>query len=366
MTTHYFAEKNSPSDEEIYIHDIYVKSGDKVKSGAILLSAEGAKALFDIEMPEDGYVTFHVTAGTVVGIGAKLFSISRTDSNLLDEVSTPILGITTAENSINPATRFSKIAMELAHRHELDLNLFKDLEFVTSEDVKSRLPSKSKPVMQGRLFHEFKAVALVGGGMGAEVLLERLRFSSQLDKVGGYFDLSEKEELADFKYFGNPAKDLIRQGFVNGEFDGLLITVTSNMRFRRELLNLAEELEIPLATYIDEQSLISESAVIGAGSLILDSARVGHKAQIGKNVFLSGFVNIDHHCVVGENSTFGPGVFFSGNVKAGVDIVFGSNIAVEPGITIGDNCRIASGSILTRNVPAATVVKVKSTTSFRD
>lgn len=366
MTTHYFAEKNSPSDEEIYIHDIYVQSGDKVKAGEILISAEGAKALFDIEMPEDGYVTFHVSAGTVVGIGAKLFSISRTDSNLLDEVSTPIAGITTVENSNNPSTRFSKIAMELAHRHELDLDLFNDLEFVTSEDVMSRLSSTHKPIVQGRLFNEFKAVALVGGGMGAQVLLERLRLSSQLDKVVGYFDLGEKEEFADFKYFGSPLKDLIHQGFVSGEFDGLLITVTSNMRLRRELLNLAEDLKIPLATFIDEQSFISESAVIGAGSLILDSARVGHKAQIGKNVFLSGFVNIDHHCVVGENSTFGPGVFFSGNVKAGVDIVFGSNIAVEPGITIGDNCRIASGSILTKNVPPATVVKVKSTTSFRD
>lgn len=366
MTTHYFAEKNSPSDEELYIQNIYFNSGDKVKSGEVLISAEGAKALFDIEMPEDGYVTFHVNPGTVVTIGTKLFSISKIDSNLLDVVETPVLKNASEENLKNPTARFSKVALELAERHELDLDLFDDLQFVTSEDVKKRLSSETKPVVQGRLLSEFKAVALVGGGMGAEVLVERLRISSQLHKIGGYFDLKKTEQFTDIKYFGNPVKDSIYQGFVNGEFDGLLITVTSNMRFRRELLNLAEEFEIPLATFIDEQSFVSESAVIGSGSLILDSARVGHKAQIGKNVFLSGFVNIDHHCVVGENSTFGPGVFFSGNVKTGVDIVFGSNIAVEPGITIGDNCKIASGSILTKNVPSATVVKVKSTTSFRE
>jgi hypothetical protein len=366
MTTHYFAEKNSPSDEELYIHDIYVNSGDKVKSGIVLISAEGAKALFDIEMPEDGFVTFHVTAGTVVPIGSKLFSISKMESNLLDDVDTPISVNSAQNNSNDSAARFSKVALELANRYKLDLNLFDDLQFVTSEDVEAKLTLKPKPIEKGRLFNEFSSVALVGGGMGAEVLLERLRFSSQLAKVAGYFDLSQKEQFAEIKYLGNPAKDAIHQGFVNGKFDGLLITVTSNMGFRRELLNLAEEFEIPLATYIDAQSFVSESAVIGAGSLVLDSARVGHKARIGKNVFLSGFVNIDHHCVVGENSTFGPGVFFSGNVKTGVDIVFGSNIAVEPGITIGDNCKIASGSILTRNVPSATVVKVKSTTSFRE
>jgi acetyltransferase-like isoleucine patch superfamily enzyme len=363
MTIHYFAEKNSPSDEELHIHDVYVNSGDKVKSGVVLISAEGAKALFDIEMPEDGFVTFHVTAGTVVPIGAKLFSISKTESNILDSAVSPNCA---QSNSSDSAIRFSSVALELANHYKLDLNSFDDLQFVTSEDVKARLTFKAKPIERGRLFSEFSSVALVGGGMGAEVLLERLRLTSQLDKVGGYFDLSQKEQFPDIEYLGDPAKDSIYQGFIEGKFDGLLITVTSNMGFRREILNLVEEFEIPLATYIDKQSFVSESAVIGAGSLILDSARVGHKAQIGKNVFLSGFVNIDHHCVVGENSTFGPGVFFSGNVKTGVDIVFGSNIAVEPGITIGDNCKIASGSILTRDVPSETVVKVKSTTSFRD
>jgi len=366
MITHYFAEKNSPSDEELYIHDVYANTGDHVKSGVVLMSAEGAKALFDIEMPEEGFVTFHVTAGTIVPIGSKLFSISRTESNLLDEIDIPPSNDASSKNLNEYAARFSKVALDLANRYKLDLQLFNDLQFVTSEDVKARLPLIENPIEQGRMFSEFRSVALVGGGLGAEVLLERLRFSSLLEKVVGYFDQTEKDQFADIKYLGNPVKHTISQGYAKGEFDGLLITVTSNMKFRRELLNLAEELEIPLATFIDKQAFVADSAIIGAGSLILDSARVGHKAQIGKNVFLSGFVNIDHHCEVGENSTFGPGVFFSGNVKAGVDNVFGSNIAVEPGVTIGNNCKIASGSILTRNVPSATVVKVKSTATFRD
>lgn len=365
MITHYFAEKNSPSDEELYIQEVFVQSGDRIKSGEVIISAEGAKALFDIEMPEEGFVTLHVVAGAIVPIGAKLFSISHTETVLLGDFDNHIPSGALGENSENSTAQFSSAALELANRYEIDLNLFKDFQFVTTEDVKARLVAKGKKVEPGRLFREFNSVALVGGGMGAEVLIERLRISSQLDKVGGYFDVNEKKLLLGTKYLGKPLRDSISKGFINGEFDGILITVTSSMRFRREMLNLAEEFEIPLATFIDENSFVSKSAVIGAGSVILDSARVGHQAEIGKNVFLSGFVNIDHHCEVGENSTFGPGVFFSGNVKAGNDIVFGSNIAVEPGIAIGDNCTIASGSILTRNVPSSTVVKTKSTVSFR-
>ena len=365
MTKHYFAEKNSPSDEVLHIHEIFVNSGDKVKSGEVLISAEGAKALFDIETPEEGFVTLHVVAGDVVQIGTNLFSISNSDTDLSDQVGSPISRNALGKSSQSVNAHFSKPALDLAKRYEIDLDLFKDFQFVTTEDVKAKLDSIAQSVEHGRLFSDFKAVALVGGGMGAEVLLERLQLSSQSDKVGGYFDVNKKIQLEDTKYFGPPLRDVIYQSFINGEFDGMLITVTSSMRFRREILNLAEELEIPLATFIDENSFVCDSAVIGAGSVILDSARVGCKAQIGKNVFLSGFVNIDHHCSVGENSTFGPGVFFSGNVKTGIDNVFGSNIAVEPGITIGDNCKVASGSVITKNVPSATVVKTKSTTSFR-
>lgn len=366
MTVHYFAEKNSPSDEEIYIHDIYVKSGQLVRSGEVLMSAEGAKALFDIEMPEDGYVSLHVTVGAHIPIGEKLFSISQIDSK--EQGTDPSLG--SQDIKIEPKdsseSRFSKVALRLIDEHNMDLDLFKDLSFVTSESVTKILKDTIPAFSQGKLLSEFGAVALVGGGMGSEVVIECLKRMDLSNKIVGYFDASQKTELSQFKHLGAPSLEFISNGFNRKEFDALLITVTSNMKFRKEILLLVDKLQIPLATFIDERSYVSNSAVVGAGSIILDSARVGHKAMLGRNVFLSGFVNIDHHCEVGENSTFGPGVFLSGNVRTGVDCIFGSNIAVEPGITIGDNCKVASGSILTRNVPPATVVKTKSTTFFRE
>lgn len=365
MIKHYFAEKNSPSDEELYIHGVFVISGDKVKAGDVLISVEGAKALFEIEAPEEGFVTLHVSAGSVVSIGTMLFSISETDAGYVTEADNPLQESLSVHESQNGTAHFSKLALELANRSEIDLGLFKNFQFVTTEDVQKKLNPKTKIFEQGRLFSEFKSVAFVGGGMGAEVLLEKLKDLSQLDKVGGYFDDNEKKHLGGIKHLGEPLRSSIHKRFINGEFDGIIITVTSSIKFRREIMNLAEEFEIPLATFIDSNSFVCKSAVIGAGSIVLDSARVGCKAQIGKNVFLSGFVNVDHHCEIGENSTFGPGVFFSGNVKTGTDNVFGSNIVIEPGLVIGDNCKVASGSVLTKNVPSATVVKINSTTSFR-
>jgi hypothetical protein len=180
-------------------------------------------------------------AGVVVPIGTKLFSISQTEPGLLEDENSHIFTGALGENSKYSTARFSSVALELANRYEMDLDLFKDFQFVTAEDVKAKLIPKDKKVEPGRLFSEFESVALVGGGMGAEVLLERLRIMSIVDKVGGYFDVKEKNQLFGTKYLGEPLRDSIYKGFINGEFDGMLITVTSSMRFRREMLNLAEE-----------------------------------------------------------------------------------------------------------------------------
>jgi maltose O-acetyltransferase len=44
-------------------------------------------------------------------------------------------------------------------------------------------------------------------------------------------------------------------------------------------------------------------------------------------------------------------IHFSGSVTVGSRVRFGTNIGVEPYLTIGDGAVIASGSVVTRNVP---------------
>lgn len=46
----------------------------------------------------------------------------------------------------------------------------------------------------------------------------------------------------------------------------------------------------------------------------------------------------------------------SGKVKLGNNIYFGTDVIVLKGVTIGDNCVIAAGSIITKDIPANSVV----------
>lgn len=46
----------------------------------------------------------------------------------------------------------------------------------------------------------------------------------------------------------------------------------------------------------------------------------------------------------------------SGKVKIGNNIVFGRNVTILKGVTIGDNCIIGAGSIVSKSIPANSVV----------
>ena len=53
-----FIERNSPSDDEFFIHKIYINNGEFVKKDILLAEVEGAKAIFEIYSENEGYF-FH-------------------------------------------------------------------------------------------------------------------------------------------------------------------------------------------------------------------------------------------------------------------------------------------------------------------
>lgn len=71
----------------------------------------------------------------------------------------------------------------------------------------------------------------------------------------------------------------------------------------------------------------------------------------------------DNFCVLTHDFTtfvfrglYGDFVNSSGKVKIGNNIVFGRNVTILKGVTIGDNCIIGLGSVVTKSIPANSVV----------
>jgi acetyltransferase-like isoleucine patch superfamily enzyme len=153
-------------------------------------------------------------------------------------------------------------------------------------------------------------------------------------------------------------------------------------------LRQAEPTVIGDGVTIAAQAVVVAGASIGAGAFIGDQAHVRERARIGSecavgrgsavdnDVVLGQRVRMQTGCYITAHSTveddvfIGPGVFTyndntMGRHARGVGVVgptlrracrIGGGARILPGVEIGEEAFVATGSVVTRNVPPRTLV----------
>ena len=115
---------------------------------------------------------------------------------------------------------------------------------------------------------------------------------------------------------------------------------------------------------IEPGSFIREGAHIGNNCVIMMGAVINIGASIGDGTM------VDMNAVVGARGQLGKNVHLgAGAVIAGVleppsktpvivedNVLIGANVVILEGVQIGEGAVVAAGSIITKNVPAGTVV----------
>jgi len=117
---------------------------------------------------------------------------------------------------------------------------------------------------------------------------------------------------------------------------------------------------------------IDDNSKVGAFVEIQKGAFIGKNCKISSHTFICEGVHIEDNCFIGHGVMFTNDLFPRATnpdgsaqteadwklietvVKKGASI--GSNATILCGITIGENSLIGAGSVVTKNVPANTVV----------
>ena len=193
-------------------------------------------------------------------------------------------------------------------------------------------------------------VCLYGAGGHAKVikdLLEVLRIG-----VSQQFDDNTNLVSASDSY--QPGIGIAGQGKFSPPDHPFVIAIGKN-RVRQALVEQLDRLEVGYFQPVHTTSVISETAVIGMGTVVFANAVVQVDAVIGQHVIINSSTVVEHDCRVGDFVHVAPNSTLCGNVCVGEGTHIGAGATVIENIKIGKWCVIGAGAVVTGDVPDGTI-----------
>ncbi|MCH7401750.1 acetyltransferase [Belliella kenyensis] len=99
-------------------------------------------------------------------------------------------------------------------------------------------------------------------------------------------------------------------------------------------------------TIIHDSAIISTSAQIGSGSVVMERVVLKVDSCVGDHVILNTASTIDHDCYIGDFVHIGPGCTLCGNVQIGEGTLVGAGSVILPNVKVGKWCTIGAGSVV--------------------
>ena len=123
-----------------------------------------------------------------------------------------------------------------------------------------------------------------------------------------------------------------------------------NNQIREKLYKKVKENGFFTPILIHPSSIISPSARIEEGTVVMPNVVVNAKAYIGKCVILNSSCVVEHESIIGDFVHISPKVAIAGDVKIGNFTHIGIGSSVIQCLEIGKNSIIGSGSVVVKNI----------------
>ena len=104
------------------------------------------------------------------------------------------------------------------------------------------------------------------------------------------------------------------------------------------------------------KAIISRSAKIGPGTVVMPGAVVNAGAVIGENCIINTGAIVEHDCQIADHVHISPGAVLGGGVRAGLRAHVGIGAVILPGATVGEDSVVGAGAVVLREAPAGCTV----------
>lgn len=121
-----------------------------------------------------------------------------------------------------------------------------------------------------------------------------------------------------------------------------------NNKIRKQV---AERLQTSYGKAIHPSAILSPTAKMGDGTVVMQGAIIQADAKVGKHCIINTGASVDHECVIEDYVHVSPHTTLCGNVYVGEGSWIGAGTTVIPNLSIGKWCVIGAGSVITEDIP---------------
>jgi len=128
-----------------------------------------------------------------------------------------------------------------------------------------------------------------------------------------------------------------------------------NNKIRGVLFQKVEDAGFKIVTLFHPSSIVSRSAIIGKGSVIMPNVVVNAQVKLGKGVILNTSCIVEHENNIADFVHISPNVALAGNVRVGLFSHVGIGSNVIQGVSIGESCIVGAGSTVVNDIKSFTL-----------
>ena len=129
-----------------------------------------------------------------------------------------------------------------------------------------------------------------------------------------------------------------------------VIVAIGDNKIRRILQERVKNAGFVLAKLIHPSAVVSKSAQIGDGAVVMPHAVINARAKIGEGAIINTGAIIEHDCEIGDFAHISPNAALAGGVIVGTNTHVGIGSCAIQCVKIGANCIIGAGSVVVRDI----------------
>ena len=148
----------------------------------------------------------------------------------------------------------------------------------------------------------------------------------------------------------NPAlNELLGYPVYHQQYDlSPMIVSIGNNAIRKKIV---ENLSVEFGQAIHPTAVVSSTAIIEGGTVVMQGAIIQACSRIGKHCIINTGASVDHECVIEDYVHISPHATLCGNVHVGEGSWVAAGTIVLPGVKIGKWSVVGAGSVVSKDVP---------------